>query len=163
MSREPLAIVVAMTREGVIGRDGGLPWHIPEDLKHYKAETTGHAMIMGRKTYDSIGRPLPNRRSIVITRNRALQIPGVDMAPDLETAVRMARDGGDDEPRVVGGAAIFAEALPLATRLILTVIDDAIPGDTRFPAWDEAEWREVKRHPGADPRVTYRWLERIEA
>jgi dihydrofolate reductase len=155
----PLALVVAMAKNRCIGRDGGLPWHISEDLKYFKRVTTGHAILMGRKTWESIGRPLPNRRNVVITR-QALAIPGVDVAPDLASAIRVARQGGDAEPRIVGGGSIYAAALPLATTLYVTEIDEAVAGDTFFPAWDPAEWREVSRTPGKDPRVTFVVYER---
>ena len=141
----PLAIVAAVSDNGVIGRDGRLPWHIPEDLAYFKQSTMGHAVLMGRRTYESVGRPLPGRRNIVISRRPGLVIPGCDVASSVADAIALARAGGDDEPRVVGGAGIYEEALPLATRLILTEVHRVVEGDTRFPPFDRDEWREVDR------------------
>ena len=140
-----LALVVAMAKGRVIGKDGGLPWHIPEDLRHFRRVTMGHAILMGRKTWDSIGRPLPGRRNIVITRNRELQLEGAEVVHSLEEAVALARDGGDSEPRVIGGASLYEAALPLATRIYLTEVDMEVEGDTFFPGLDESQWRESER------------------
>jgi dihydrofolate reductase len=152
-------MVVAVSENGVIGDAGGIPWHLPEDLKHFKRLTMGHAMVMGRKTYESIGRPLPGRRTIVVTRNRDFAAAGCDVAPDVETAIRLAREGGDDEPRIVGGGAIYREALPLATRIYLSRVHAEIPGDTTFPELG-SEWRVVSEAKSADGRVTFRELAR---
>ena len=132
---EPLAIVVAVARDGVLGKDGGLPWHVPEDLRHFRRVTTGHAIVLGRRTWASIGRPLPERRMIVVSRTlRAEELPaGVELARDLDAALARARET-DGEPRVVGGAEIYAAALPRTTRLFLTEIDRDVAGDVRFPA-----------------------------
>jgi len=157
--RPSLALVVAVSENGVIGRDGGLPWHIPEDLRHFKQRTLGHAIVMGRRTYDSIGRPLPGRRNIVVTRQRSLEIPGCDVVHSLSEAIELARAGGDDEPRIIGGASLYAESLPLATRLILTEVHQSIEGDTFFPAFDRAQWREVLRTDGDG--VSFVELERL--
>lgn len=156
--REPLALVVAVSANGVIGRDGGLPWHLPEDLRHFRRVTIGHAIIMGRRTWDSIGRPLPRRRSIVVTRQRGLEIPGCEVAHSLDEAIALARAGGDAEPRVVGGAALYQAALPLATRLYLTRVLREVQGDTFFPELDLARWQETERHEGAG--AVYLTLER---
>jgi dihydrofolate reductase len=145
---KPLALVVAMSSNGVIGKDGGLPWHIPEDLKHFRQVTTGHAIIMGRRTWDEIGRPLPNRRNIVITRQTDFEVSGAEVVHTLEDAIALARDGGDSEPRIVGGATIYAQALPLITRFYLTVVQREIEGDTHFPPWDPDQWREEARRDG---------------
>ena len=161
MALDPLAIVVAMAPNRCIGRAGGLPWHYSEDLKYFKAVTTGHAIIMGRKTWESIGRPLPNRRNIVVSRQAALRIPDVEVVADLNEALRFARAGGDPEPRIVGGGAIYAEALPLATKLFVTEVAATVEGDTFFPAWNPAEWTEVSRTPGQDPALSFVVLERI--
>jgi dihydrofolate reductase len=154
----PLALVVAMTPDRVIGLNGDMPWHIPEDLKHFRRVTIGHAIIMGRKTHESIGRPLPRRRNIVITRNRDAEFPGCEVAHSLEVAIDMAREGGDDEPRIVGGGAIYALALPLATKLIVTEVDLSVEGDTHFPVYDLERWVESDRRMGEG--VVYRTLER---
>ena len=156
---DSLALVVAMTPDRVIGLDGDMPWHIPEDLRHFRRVTMGHAIIMGRKTHESIGRPLPKRRNIVITRSRERAFEGCDVAHSLDEAIALARAGGDDEPRVVAGGTIYALALPLATKLFLTEVDLDVAGDTFFPAYDPDSWREVDRREGEG--VVYRTLERV--
>ena len=154
---KPLALVVAMTPDRVIGKDGGMPWHIPEDLKHFRRVTMGHAIIMGRKTHESIGRPLPRRRNIVITRNRDAAFEGCEVAHSLSDAIAMARDGGDDEPRIVGGGAIYELALPLATKLYLSEVELNVEGDTHFPKYEPSRWTETDRRVGDG--VVYRTLE----
>jgi dihydrofolate reductase len=141
----------------VIGKDGGMPWHIPEDLKHFRRVTMGHAIIMGRKTHESIGRPLPRRRNIVITRNRDAAFEGCEVAHSLGDAIAMARDGGDDEPRIVGGGAIYELALPLATKLYLSEVELNVEGDTHFPKYEPSRWTETDRRVGDG--VVYRTLE----
>ncbi|MGM0577785.1 MAG: dihydrofolate reductase [Myxococcota bacterium] len=155
--RAPLVLVVAVSRNGVIGKDGGLPWHIPGDLKHFKRNTMGHAIIMGRRTWESIGRPLPGRRNIVVSRRRDLEIPGCEVAHDLDEALALARTE-DDAPRVIGGASLYEEALPRATRLLLTEVDRDVEGDTFFPEFERSEWVEVEREEGDG--VTFLTLER---
>ena len=154
----PLAVVVAMSHRRVIGRAGTLPWHIPEDLKHFRRVTTGHAIIMGRKTYDSIGRALPDRRNIVVSRSPELRIPGCDVVSNLAGAIALARET-DEEPRVIGGAVIFEEVLPSATKLFLTEIDREIDGDTFFPVFSRTSWRESERREVGD--VAWLTLERV--
>lgn len=154
---KPLALVVAMTPDRVIGKDGGMPWHIPEDLKHFRRVTMGHAIIMGRKTHESIGRPLPRRRNIVITRNRDARYDGCEVVHSLDDAIALARDGGDDEPRIVGGGAIYDLALPLATKLYLSEVDLDVEGDTHFPEYEPSRWTETDRRVGDG--VVYRTLE----
>jgi dihydrofolate reductase len=154
----PLALVVAMTANRVIGLDGEMPWHIPEDLRHFRRQTMGHAIIMGRKTHESIGRALPGRQNIVITRKLDAQFEGCDVANSLAEAIAMARAAGDDEPRVVGGGAIYALALPLATKLIVTEVDLDVKGDTHFPPFDPGHWRVVDERAGAG--VLYKTMER---
>ncbi len=154
-----LAIVVAVARNGVIGKDGGLPWRLPEDLKHFRAVTTGHAIVMGRKTWDSIGRPLPQRRSIVVTRDPTFAAVGAEVAHDLGVALDLAF-ATDDEPRVIGGGQIYAAALPLATALYLTEVDQDVDGDVFFPTVDRAAFREVARRTGETPGVTFVELRR---
>jgi dihydrofolate reductase len=151
----PLGIVVAMARGGVIGRGNDLPWHVPEDLKHFRRLTTGHAILMGRRTHESIGRPLPQRRNIVISRQPDLRIDGCEVVGSLEEAITLARDGGDSMPMVIGGAAIYRAALPLATQLHITEIDRDVEGDVFFPALDRSAFEEVERHPGETPDVTF--------
>ena len=154
---KPLAMVVAMTADRVIGKDGGMPWHIPEDLKHFRRVTMGHAIIMGRKTHESIGRALPRRRNIVITRQRDAAFEGCDVAHSIEDAIAMARAGGDDEPRIVGGGVIYEAALPLATKLYVSEVDLDVEGDTHFPPFDPKQWTETERRTGEG--VVYRTLE----
>jgi len=147
-----------MTPDRVIGLNGDLPWHIPEDLKHFRRVTMGHAIIMGRVTHESIGRPLPGRQNIVITRQDGAHFDGCQVAGSLDEALRLAREAGDDEPRVVGGGAIYALALPLATKLFLSEVDMDVSGDTYFPEIDPGEWTEVDRREGQG--VVYRTMER---
>lgn len=142
-TRAPLALVVAMARNRGIGLDGKLPWHLPEDLKRFKALTLGHALIMGRKTHQSIGRPLPGRRNIVVTRSGAA-FPGCETAGDLLAAMALARTT-DPEPMVIGGADLYGQALPCATRLFLTEVDRDVEADTYFPELVWNEWDEVRR------------------
>jgi dihydrofolate reductase len=138
-----LSIIVAFARGGVIGHNGQLPWRLSADLKRFRRLTTGHTIIMGRKTYDSIGRPLPDRRSIVITRNPDFAAPGVTAVKSLDEAIALARD--EDEAFVIGGAQIYAEALPRAARLYVTLVDADVPGDVFFPPIDYGVWRLVER------------------
>jgi dihydrofolate reductase len=138
-----LTLIVAIDESGGIGRDNALPWRLPEDLAHFKRTTTGHPIIMGRKTFDSIGRPLPNRRNIVITRNPRWRHEGVETAASLDAALALAGTAG--EVFVIGGASIYAEALPRADRLIVTEIGKRFECDTFFPPIDRAAWQETAR------------------
>ncbi len=158
---EPLALVVAVASNGVIGKGGGLPWRIPEDMKHFRRVTTGHAVIMGRKTWESIGKPLVNRRNIVVTRTPGYTAEGAEVAASVDEAIARARQT-DDEPRVIGGAEIYRATLPLATRLFLTEVHRDVEGDVSFPPFDRAEWREVERRAGEDPTVQYVTLEKVQ-
>lgn len=151
-------MVVAMTADRVIGLNGDMPWHIPEDLKHFRRVTMGHAIIMGRVTHESIGRALPRRQNIVITRQQDATFDGCDVVNTLDAAISMAREAGDDEPRIVGGGAIYALAMPLATKLFVTEVDMDVAGDTFFPNHDPDEWTEIERREGNG--VVYRTLER---
>ncbi|AZG13780.1 dihydrofolate reductase [Cupriavidus pauculus] len=138
-----LTLIVARARNGVIGRDNALPWRLPEDLQHFKRTTLGAPIIMGRKTWDSIGRPLPGRRNIVVSRNRDLKLEGAEVAASLEDAQRLCV--GVEQVFLIGGAQLYAEALPSADRLIVTEIDADIEGDAFFPAVDRSRWNEVAR------------------
>jgi len=142
MSAPAVTLIVALDAARGIGIRNALPWRLPEDLAHFKRLTTGHAIVMGRKTFDSIGRPLPNRRNIVVTRNRDWRHDGVVSATSLEQAIELA---GNEEIFVIGGAQIFDEALPLATRMVVTEIARTFECDTFFPAIDAAQWRETGR------------------
>ena len=138
-----VALLVAAADNDIIGRDGDLPWHLPLDLQWFKRLTTGHTIIMGRKTFDSIGKPLPNRRTVVLSRDATFRPAGggVEVASTIEDAVALA--GDDAEVFVVGGAAVYRLALPLAQRLYLTRIHADVPGDVAFPEWHPQEWRLV--------------------
>jgi len=156
--RPCLSLVVAMSRNRCIGRDNALPWHVPEDLRHFRQVTTGHAIIMGRRTHESIGRALPRRRNIVVTSRPEAVAAGCETAATLDEALELAR-ADDPCPRVIGGARLFEEALPLATQLQLTEIDRDVPGDTFFPPFDRSAWEERSRVPGETPGVTFVVLE----
>ena len=146
-----LTLIVARARNGVIGRDNTLPWRLPEDLAHFKRTTMGAPIVMGRKTYDSIGRPLPGRRNIVVTRNAKLELPGCEIAYSLEDAQRLCV--GVEQIFLIGGAQLYADALPSADRLIVTEIDADFEGDAHFPTPDPKVWHEVARetHHAAAP------------
>jgi dihydrofolate reductase len=133
-----LSFVVAMDRNRLIGRDNGLPWHLPPDLKRFKALTLGKPIIMGRKTHESIGRPLPGRRNIVISRNPSYTAAGCEVAGSLEQAIALTADV--EEAVIIGGTALFASAFPLVQRMHLTLIDAEFPGDAWFPEYNPAEW-----------------------
>ena len=133
-----ISLIVAVAENGVIGDRNALLWHISEDLRHFKAVTTGHPVVMGRKTWESLGRPLPNRTNVVVTRQKTA-IPGCTVVHSLEEAIALFPK--DEEVFVIGGAQIYAAALPLARKFYLTRVFRAYEGDTRFPAWDEREWR----------------------
>lgn len=133
-----VSIIVAVAENGVIGDKNALLWHISEDLKYFKSVTTGHPVIMGRKTYESLGRPLPNRTNVVVTRQQ-IEIPGCTVAHSVEEAVGLFPAA--EEVFIIGGAQVYAQALPLADRFYLTRVFHAYEGDTRFPAWDEQQWR----------------------
>ncbi len=154
-----VVLVLARARNGVIGNDGGLPWHVPEDLKHFRRVTTGHAIIMGRKTYDSIGRPLKDRRNLVVSRTHGLTLEGCEVCSSFDEALALARTT-DVAPRVIGGAQIYAAALPHARRVLLTEIDRDVEGDCTMPAFDAAEWFETERRPGETLGVAFVTLER---
>lgn len=149
MPKPRLVLVVAMADDGVIGRKGGLPWRLPSDLKQFRRLTMGKPMIMGRKTFQSIGKPLDGRDNIVVTRDRAFAAEGVLVAPSFEAALAMAQERaearGADEIAVIGGAQIYGAALPVADRIYLTQVHGAFEGDTMFPALDEAVWQETAR------------------
>lgn len=137
-----LTIVVAVDAKGGIGINNALPWHLPEDLAHFKRTTMGHPIIMGRKTFDSIGRPLPNRRNIVITRNADWHHDGVDTVTSIDAALALV---GDTPACIIGGAQIFTEVLPYTDRLIVTEIDKTFECDVFFPRIDPQLWKEVAR------------------
>lgn len=145
----PIAIIVAISRNGVIGRDNAMPWHLPGEQKYFKACTLGKPVVMGRKTYESIGRPLPERPNIVVTRDENFRREGVRVVRSLDTALQLAdgiaRRDGAAEIMVIGGGDIYTQTLPLAQHLYLTLVHADIDGDAYFPEWDESEWETERR------------------
>ena len=140
--RPRLSLIVAMSRNRVIGARGAIPWHLPNELKRFKKITMGHHIIMGRKTWESIARPLPGRTSVIVTRQTGYHAPGAVIAHSLDEAIR--RCGDDEEVFVIGGAELYAEALPRANRLYMTLVDAEIEGDTSMPEFDGRTWREIE-------------------
>ena len=137
-----LNLIVAVAHHNVIGMAGKMPWHLPAELAYFKRITMGHPIVMGRKTFDSIGRPLPGRRNIVVTANQAWRHDGVEVAGNIETALSMVEGSS---AFVIGGATLYAAALPMADRVYLTAIDATLEGDTFFPELTPEKWREVSR------------------
>ena len=158
MEKPPITLVVARAQNGVIGRDGTLPWHIPADLKRFKALTMGTVMVMGRRTFESLPGLLPGRRHIVLTRDRAWSAPGAEVAHSVDEALLLARN----EPlSAIGGAEIFSLFLPLANRIELTEVFEDVPGDTSMlDPRQSGGWREVwsESHPADDGRPPFRFL-----
>ena len=146
-----LGMIVAMDLDGVIGRDSDLPWHLPADLKHFKDTTMGCPMIMGRRTYDAIGRPLPGRTSVVLTRDDEWYVPDIEIVHSIEDALDIAgiEAGVDGWAWVIGGGAIYAALLPHCEQLLVTHVEARVEGDTWFPYIDWDQWAEVSReeHP----------------
>jgi dihydrofolate reductase len=149
-----LILIAAVADGGVIGRSNTLPWYLPADLRRFKRLTTGHTVIMGRKTYESVGRPLPDRKNLVISGSKDFRPAGVTVVPSMEDALKLAKDDGD--VFVIGGARVFEAALPVADRLELTRVQAAIPGDVYFPPFNPADWTLAteEKHP-ADDRNQY--------
>lgn len=142
-ARPALALIVAVAANGTIGANNALPWHLPEDLRHFRRLTTGHAIVMGRRTWESLGRPLPDRQNIVVTRTPGFAAPGAETAPSLEAALALNRM---PEPVFcIGGAGLFRAALPRAERVHLTEIARDFEGDTFWEPLDPTQWREVAR------------------
>ncbi len=152
-----ISLIVAMTENRTIGLDGGMPWHISEDLKYFKRVTLGAPIIMGRKTFDSIGRALPGRTNIVVTRDTAYAHDGIEVVHDLEAGIRKAKAiaeiEGKDEIFIIGGAQIYGLAIPVAERLYITEIHCTLDGDATFPEFDRANWIEMQRDQHA-PETT---------
>ena len=159
MAEVPVALILARAENGVIGRAGGLPWHLSGDLKFFKAQTMGKPLVMGRKTYQSIGKPLPGRPNLAISRDPGFRPEGVEVFADLAAALVRARalaaampgEGPQREIMVIGGGQIYAQALPLAERIYLTEVHATPQGDTVFPELDPTEWRELSREPQPSP------------
>lgn len=160
--RQRVVLVAAVADNGVIGADGDIPWRIPEDMKHFREVTSGHPVVMGRLTYESIGRPLPNRANIVVTRTPGWSAEGVTVVASLEEALAAASgasgEGGAGDVMVIGGAQIYEVAMPAADVQILTEVHQSPEGDTFYPAFDRSEWVETRRvvRDGYD----WVWLER---
>jgi len=156
-----LAIIVAMSRNRVIGANGRIPWHLPDELRLFKRLTLGHHIIMGRRTWESIGRPLPGRHAVIVSRQPGYCVPGAVVAPSFEAAVDAC--GPDDRIFVIGGSELFQLAMPVAGRLYLTTVDAEFAGDTLMPEFDPADWREIEsqshpidaRHPCAYHHAVY--------
>jgi dihydrofolate reductase len=164
-----ISLIVAVSRNGVIGIDNQLPWHLPEDLKYFKSVTMGKPIIMGRKTFDSIGRPLPGRTNIVITRNSSWQVEGVEVAQTLAQAMTLGKlacaQADVDEVMVIGGEQIYRMTLPAADRLYLTEVQAEVEGDATFPEFDAKDWQQVSEQlPEVTDTHPYRFivLERIK-
>ena len=145
MSMSSLSIIVAVARNRVIGNNNALPWHLPEDLKRFRALTTGHHIIMGRKTYESLNRLLPNRTTVIVTRNSDYKVEGALIATSLQQAIGLC--GDDNEVFLIGGAELYRDGLQLAHKLYLTAIDAEYTGDAFLPDLDLSEWKETLREP----------------
>lgn len=159
---QPVNAIVAMSKNRVIGSNNQLPWHLPADLKHFKHVTTGHIVIMGRKTYSSIGRKLPNRINIIVTRNENFDAPGCLVAHSLTEALQLAQKHCDLQVFIIGGSEIFQQALPLLQKVYLTLIEEEFNGDTFFPELAPNEWQEVhyEHHgPDQDNKFAYSFIE----
>lgn len=160
-----IALVVAMARNRVIGRGGALAWRIRADLKWFKSVTMGKPIVMGRKTWESIGKPLPGRTNIVVTRAHAYAAPGATVAGSLDAALEIARAGAPEEICIIGGGEIYAQALARADRLYLTEVEADVDGDTWFPPFDRAQWSEredgrIEKGPDADHACRFLVLDR---
>lgn len=158
-----ISMVAAMSSNGAIGLGGGLPWDLPADLQRFRALTWGKPLLMGRATHESIGRVLPGRRNIVLSRDRRFRAPGCETAHSWEEALVLAGDA--EEAMIIGGASLYALALPVAERFYLTAIRRDFEGDTWFPAFDAGEWRETRREEANDAAVDFGYsfivLERV--
>ena len=156
-----ITLVAAVAGNGVIGASGGIPWRIPEDFAHFKRVTLGHTLVMGRATYDTIGRPLPGRTTVVLTRDPDWRAEGVHVAHSLDEALTLAGDLEGDV-MVAGGAEVYAAALPVADAQVLTEVHLRPEGDVRYPAFDRAEWTETRRERHLDAETPWErvWLER---
>jgi dihydrofolate reductase len=160
-----ISVIVAMDEQRGIGHHGSLPWRLSTDMKRFKAITMGHHVVMGRKTYETIGRPLPGRTMIIITRNKAYEADGCQIAGSLEEALRIAEEGGEEEVVVIGGGEIYRQALPKVERIYLTIVHALVPADVFFPKWEMEDWVEIRREevPAGEKdsyTTTFRVLER---
>jgi dihydrofolate reductase len=164
VSKKTITLIAAMARNRAIGLDGDMPWHLPGELKHFKTTTMGKAIVMGRKTWESIGRALPGRQNIVVTRNANYRAENCEVVQSLDEALQRATS---EEVMIIGGGQLYQQALPMAHRMILTLVDCEPKADTWFPTWSKDDWREVSsRSQPADDRNEYAYkvveLVRIE-
>ena len=150
--------VAAYAENRAIGDHGRIPWHIPDDFAHFKAETLGHTLVMGRRTYESIGRPLPGRRTVVVTRDPTWSAEGVDVVHSLHDALSLAATFPGDTV-IAGGTQIYEQAMPVLTHQVLTEVHRTVEGDAHYPEFDRAEWRETRRVSRDD--LDWVWWERI--
>lgn len=157
MSGKRVVLVAAVADNGVIGAGGQIPWRIPEDLRHFRATTQDNTVVMGRRTYESIGHPLPHRTNVVVTGDRSWRHEHVFAVPGVAEALELAQ-GFDGDVMVIGGGRVYAEALPVATHQVITEVHSSPEGDTSYPEWDRSAWRETRReaHDGFD----FVWWER---
>ncbi|MEK7550759.1 MAG: dihydrofolate reductase [Patescibacteria group bacterium] len=157
-----ISIIVAVSENNVIGKRGQLPWHSSEDLKHFKSLTTGHHILMGRKTHESIGRPLPGRTNIILARDEKFKPEGCFVFQELGEAIRFAKDKKEKELFIIGGEQIYRFTLPLAERIYLTEVKKNFDGDAYFPEINEEKWNELSReeHLDLQPPIIFRTLER---
>jgi dihydrofolate reductase len=157
---KPVVMVAAVAENGVIGKGGDIPWHLSDDLKHFRATTRGNTVVMGRTTYEGIGHPLPYRTNVVVTRDPSWRADGVFVAPGVEQAIAMAQDFEGDV-MIGGGTQVYAAAMPYATHQVLTEVRLSPEGDTFYPDWDRSQWRETRREDREG--FSWVWWERIGA
>lgn len=157
-----ISIVVAVSENNVIGKQGQIPWYSSEDLKHFKSLTTGHHILMGRKTHESIGRPLPDRTNLILTKDEKFKPEGCFVFEELGEAIRFASERKEEELFIVGGEQIYKLTLPMAERIYLTQVKRVFDGDAHFPEIDEEKWQELSReeHLDLEPPLVFRTLER---
>ncbi|MBI4452035.1 dihydrofolate reductase [Candidatus Woesearchaeota archaeon] len=153
---QTVSLIAALGKNGAIGNENKLIWRIPADMKRFKELTTGKSVVMGRKTFESIGRPLPNRKNIVITSDRNYKAEGCTVVHSLDDALRAA---GDGEVMIIGGAQIYAEFLPKADKMYLTMIEKEFEGDAYFPEYSKDEWKEISREEHADGSLRYSFVD----
>lgn len=162
MSALRLSILVAMAKNRVIGKDNALPWHLSADLKHFKAITMGHPIIMGRKTYESIGRPLPGRTNLIMTHQKGYQVAGAITVNSIDEALKacQASIDGNNEVFLIGGAALYRQTLEACHRIYITEIQQDFDGDTFFPEFNKTEWQEITRekHFSEDDKLEYHFV-----
>jgi len=161
-----ISLIVAVSENGVIGLDGRIPWHLPADLKLFKQLSMGHYLIVGRRTFESIGHPLPGRRMVVLSRQPNFFVEGCQTASSLEQALDMARADGETEAFIAGGAIIYAQGMARADRIYLSRVHAVLAGDTFFPSYDESAWQVVESQyypvmPGQQYAFTFKVLERV--